>query len=95
MVLLHAVEHGTVPPQLSQDGDVIADIRAAPSGLRKVVVCSGELGFTLEDIATDGPPRPSAEPTGSQCERRAGWHGLSAKPARRVRRQSRGLCTAR
>jgi hypothetical protein len=54
MVLLHAVEHGTVPPQLSQDGDVIADIRAAPSGLRKVVVLLGQLGFTLEGIATDG-----------------------------------------
>jgi hypothetical protein len=54
MVLLHAVEHGTVPPQLSQDGDVIADIRAAPSGLRKVVDLLGHLGFTLEGIATDG-----------------------------------------
>ena len=27
MVLLHALEHGRVPPQISQDGDVVADVR--------------------------------------------------------------------
>jgi hypothetical protein len=26
-----AIEHGQVPPQISQDGDLIADIRAAPA----------------------------------------------------------------
>jgi hypothetical protein len=54
MVLLHAVEHGTVPPQLSQDGDIVADIRAAPRGLREAVALLGQLGFTLDGISTDG-----------------------------------------
>jgi hypothetical protein len=31
MVLLHALEHGQVPPQISQDGDIVADVRADPS----------------------------------------------------------------
>lgn len=37
MVLLHALEHGQVPLQISEDGDVVADIRADPSSLRTVV----------------------------------------------------------
>jgi hypothetical protein len=28
MVLLHTLERGQVPPQISQDGDVVADIRS-------------------------------------------------------------------
>ncbi len=31
MVLLHTLEHGRVPPQISQDGDVVADVRTRPS----------------------------------------------------------------
>lgn len=34
MVLLHGLEHGQVPPQISQDGDVVADIRTDPSCAR-------------------------------------------------------------
>lgn len=37
MVLLHALEHGRTPPQVSQDGDVIVDIRSDPTGLLGVV----------------------------------------------------------
>jgi hypothetical protein len=62
MVLLHAVEHGTVPPQLSQDGDVVADIRAAPGGLHEVVALLGQLGFDLEGIGTDGTAHRYARP---------------------------------
>jgi hypothetical protein len=54
MVLLHAIEHGTVPPQLSQDGDIVADIRAAPHGLRQVVALLDQLSFGLDGISTDG-----------------------------------------
>lgn len=54
MVLLHALEHGKVPPQISQDGDVIADIRADQSALQTVVKALRSHGFDLEAITTDG-----------------------------------------
>jgi len=54
MVLLHAVEHGTFPPQISQDGDVIANIRIKPDALRIIVALLEELGFSLEGISPEG-----------------------------------------
>ena len=54
MVLLHALEHGQVPPQISQDGDVIADIRAVPGALTHVVSGIERLGFALQSISADG-----------------------------------------
>lgn len=66
MVLLHALEHHAMPPQVSQDGDVIADIRAAPGSLGQVVAELEALGFTLEGIDADGVAhrysRPSRRP---------------------------------
>lgn len=54
MVLSHALEHRQVPPQISQDGDVIADIRVDQSGLRTVGQALTDRGFDLETITTDG-----------------------------------------
>jgi hypothetical protein len=54
MVLLHALEHGQVPPQISQDGDVVADIRAHPASLIVVVDELASLGFDLGDISAEG-----------------------------------------
>ena len=54
MVLLHALEHGQVPPQVSEDGDVVADIRADQASLRAVVRALTERGFDLLTITTDG-----------------------------------------
>lgn len=54
MVLLHALEHGQVPPQISQDGDVIADVRAVPGALTQVVSGIERLGFFLQSISADG-----------------------------------------
>lgn len=54
MVLLHAIEHGQVPPQISQDGDVIADIRAVPDALTHVVAELEHLGFALQSISAGG-----------------------------------------
>jgi hypothetical protein len=54
MVLLHVLEHGQVPPQISQDGDVVADIRAVPDALARVVTALEEAGFELESMSTDG-----------------------------------------
>ena len=49
MVLLHALEHGTVPPTVSQDGDVIADVRATRKALRKVAAVLEAMGFEGRD----------------------------------------------
>jgi hypothetical protein len=54
MVLLHALEHGQVPPEPSQDGDVVADLRADHSALAQVVRQLERVGFTLESISADG-----------------------------------------
>jgi hypothetical protein len=54
MVLLHALEHGQVPIEPSQDGDVIADVRAGHQAITQVVRQLYRLGFTLENISTDG-----------------------------------------
>ena len=54
MVLLHALEHGQMPPVISQDGDLLADVRADPAALRAMVDWLGELGFAPEGITTDG-----------------------------------------
>jgi hypothetical protein len=54
MVLLHALEHGQVPPVPSQDGDVVADLRADHGALAQVVRQLATLGFALESISTDG-----------------------------------------
>jgi hypothetical protein len=53
MVLLHALENGQVPAEPSQDGDVIADVRADRHALTQVVRQLYRLGFTLESISTD------------------------------------------
>ncbi|MCW2761799.1 MAG: hypothetical protein JWR85_2000 [Marmoricola sp.] len=54
MVFLHVLEHGQVPPQISQDGDVIADIRADPTAITAIVTQLEELGFVLDGISADG-----------------------------------------
>jgi hypothetical protein len=54
IVLLHALEHGQVPPVPSQDGDVVADLRADHGALAQVVRQLATLGFALESISTDG-----------------------------------------
>lgn len=54
MVLLHALEHGLVPPTVSQDGDVIADIRSSQRSLRKVTSQLQELGFELAGMGREG-----------------------------------------
>jgi hypothetical protein len=57
MVLLHALEHGQVPPQISQDGDVVADIRTVSDALTRVVAALEEVGFDLESMSTDPSAR--------------------------------------
>lgn len=54
MVLLHAIEHGTVPPTVSQDGDVIANVRATQRALEQVAGVLEGMGFALAGMANDG-----------------------------------------
>lgn len=54
MVLLHALEHGHVPPQISQDGDVVADIRSDRNAIAYVVAELEGSGFALDGMSADG-----------------------------------------
>jgi hypothetical protein len=54
MVLMHALEHGQVPPQISQDGDVVVDIRATSTAIKDVVAALQRDGFALEGVGPDG-----------------------------------------
>lgn len=54
MVLLHAIEHGTVPPTVSQDGDVIANVRAAQRALATLAAVLEDMGFALAGMDSDG-----------------------------------------
>ena len=54
MVLLHALEHGRVPPQISQDGDVVADVRSRPSAVHDVIAALGVAGFEPNVPSADG-----------------------------------------
>jgi hypothetical protein len=53
MVLLHALEHGQTPPVVSQDGDMLADIRAEQAALKAIVAVLRQAGFEPEVAADD------------------------------------------
>jgi hypothetical protein len=53
MVLLHALEHGQVPLVVSQDGDMLADIRAETRALKKIVAALVTAGFAPEPAGDD------------------------------------------
>lgn len=65
MVLLHVLEHGQVPPQVSQDGDIIADVRADQNALKAIVAA-------LEERVTWRRSRPTDVPTGTSARRPPG-----------------------
>jgi hypothetical protein len=54
MVLLHSLERGHVPPQISQDGDIIGNVRADPAALTSLAADLERLGFDLEAITPEG-----------------------------------------
>lgn len=54
MVMLHALEHGRSPSQVSQDGDLVADVRADQGSLHTVVEALELAGFGLESMSTFG-----------------------------------------
>lgn len=66
MVLLHALEHDTAVPVVSQDGDIVADVRANPKSLRIVVAALAELGFDPAPASADGILHRWCRPTASR-----------------------------
>jgi hypothetical protein len=62
MVLLHALEHCQAPLEPSQDGDVVADLRADHGALIQAVRQLYALGFVLNSISTDGLAHRYARP---------------------------------
>lgn len=62
MVLLHALEHGQVPPQVSQDGDVIADVRASPGSITALVTALEAAGLHVDGMSPDGLAHRYARP---------------------------------
>jgi hypothetical protein len=51
---VHALEHGQVPPQISQDGDLVADVRADQRANATVVDALQRLEFRLDAGSPDG-----------------------------------------
>jgi hypothetical protein len=54
MMLLHTLEHGRQPLQISQDGDALADIRAQPAALRTLVAILEQEDFGPDGSSGDG-----------------------------------------
>lgn len=54
MVWLLACEHGVQPPRATEDIDVVVDIRADQSGLRRLCRWLQRRGFELEGVSSDG-----------------------------------------
>lgn len=54
MVLLHALEHGVSPPQVSQDGDVVGNVRSNQKTIKRIVAFLEADGFTLDGISPEG-----------------------------------------
>lgn len=54
MVFLLGLEHQAVPPRISADIDVVADIRAQPPRLPRVVAWLEECGFAVGEPDPDG-----------------------------------------
>jgi hypothetical protein len=53
MVLLHALEQGRIPPRVTRDLDVLADLRARPAALPQIVTTLCQLDFEVELAAPD------------------------------------------
>ena len=55
MVFLHAIEHGVMPPRLSQDLDIVVNIRLDRRGLRDMIhTLTKEMGFEFAGISEWG-----------------------------------------
>lgn len=53
MVLLHGLERGAMPARVSQDLDLVVDLRVRPNAMPKIVEALTGMGFDLADIGAD------------------------------------------
>ena len=54
MVLLLALEHEKVPPRVSEDIDVVADVRTRPPRMPRLVAALNAVGFVIGEPDPDG-----------------------------------------
>jgi hypothetical protein len=54
MVLLHALERDRIPPRVSEDLDLVVDVRVRPPVLGRLVKALEDLGFTNPGPTADG-----------------------------------------
>ena len=54
MVLLHGLEKGRVPPRVSDDLDLVVDVRVRPHVLAPMVAALVDLGFETTGVSADG-----------------------------------------
>ncbi len=54
MVLLHGLEKGRVPPRVSEDLDLVVDVRVRPHVLAPMVAALVDLGFETTGVSADG-----------------------------------------
>lgn len=53
MVLLHALERGRAPRRLSEDLDVVVDVRVRPPALARMLSTLDDLGFSPTEVSLD------------------------------------------
>jgi hypothetical protein len=54
MVLLHGLERDRLPPRVSEDLDLVVDVRVRPPVLSELVAALCDLGFTDAGVSADG-----------------------------------------
>ena len=54
MVLLHGLEKDRIPPRVSEDLDLVVDVRVRPPVLATLVSALADLGFTDAGVSADG-----------------------------------------
>jgi hypothetical protein len=79
MVILHALEHGVAPVRPTQDGDVVADVRADKRALRQVVEALTTAGFDLAGITPDGVGHRYTRPLTDESSGRLATAGLATR----------------
>lgn len=52
--LLHGLEKDRVPPRVSEDLDLIVDVRVRPPVLAAIVAALADLGFSDTGVSVDG-----------------------------------------
>jgi len=54
MVLLHGLEHGRLPPRVSEDLDLVVNVRTRPPALPRMMTALHQLGFGSWGVSPEG-----------------------------------------